>query len=113
MLAEMTGYHATTPPSFHHSVGEFLDDGGDCPLTMQLSDDERRTRRAMLDQYRTQHRILAPFSDAREQVRPAAPLSAIDFTRPPHEGHLYYEHPGADLDGEAFRNLARQAQGGE
>lgn len=70
--------------------------------------DERAlaTKRAMLACFESQRDVLEPFDPRVERFRVAA---RPDFSRPPHEGPLYYETLGWPLSGERFRALASRA----
>ena len=67
---------------------------------------ERARKRAMLDRFATQARILAAFGTQEEAFRPACP----DFAAPPHPGTLNYEYWGWDMTGPRWRALAAAAQ---
>lgn len=109
LLAEMLGYHAIQNRAGGlrgHTVGAFLDDGGECAVNLRITDGERATKRMMIDRYTSQRSILTPFASARELLRPA--LAEIDFTFPPHHGRLHYETPS--FRGEDFRALVAEAE---
>ena len=72
-------------------------------LTLSLTAQEEARKRAALDCFVTQRRLLARFDLAREVFR-AAPV--YDFSKPPHPGTLLYERFGWWIDGERWRALA-------
>jgi LmbE family N-acetylglucosaminyl deacetylase len=102
-ILEMTSYHAT--PEGGWVSGVFLPNG-EAPLTIDLTAEEQARKRAMLDCFRTQADILAPFGPARESFRPAP---AYDFRAPPHAGTLNYERYNWGVDGPRWREMAAQA----
>jgi N-acetylglucosamine malate deacetylase 2 len=108
LIIEMTSYHAGAGGLV---AGEFLGAGGGAVFTFALSARERRRKERMLACFRSQRRMLAPFSAAIEAERfRVAPR--YDFTRPPHPGPLLYEQLGFPLTGERFRSLAAEALSG-
>lgn len=100
-LIEMTSYHLG-PEGIE--TGEFLPGENSHVHTVELAEDERRLKRRMLDCFTTQRETLRYFKAERERFR-AAPN--YDFTRPPHEGKLFYEHYEWGMDGPRWRELAR------
>jgi hypothetical protein len=61
----------------------------------------------MLAGFRTQQHILDKFSVSDEHFRQAP---SYDFTRPPHEGLLMYEHWGWTISGKEWRGYAADAE---
>lgn len=76
-------YHAHGAEFVPHS---FLD--GAAETVVALDADQQRTKRSWLDCFASQQRVIQMFPVHQELFRPAHPY---DFTRPPHEGELYYE----------------------
>jgi hypothetical protein len=68
-----------------------------------LSVAEQRSKREAFECFATQRHTLSLFDVARERSRPAP---RYDFTRPPHEGQLYYEQFDWGVTGERFREIA-------
>jgi N-acetylglucosamine malate deacetylase 2 len=99
-------YHAG--PGGAMVSGEFLP----CPdaevEVCSLSDAEQEKKRAMLRSFATQQEILRQFTVLHESFRDAP---SYDFTRPPHEGRLLYEHWNLGVSGEQWLLRARQALG--
>jgi hypothetical protein len=71
-----------------------------------LTPEQRLAKCALLSNYVSQQRVLSQFPLEREPVR-AAP--EYDFSRPPHQGQLYYEHFDWGTTGRTWRNLAKKA----
>jgi LmbE family N-acetylglucosaminyl deacetylase len=107
-LLEMTSYHAVEGK---RSAGNFLSSppivAGDISTAVQLKlTAEERTRKArMLGCYVSQWHVISDFPLEPERLRPAP---VYDFTRPPHEGQLWYESLGWPLTGARWRDLATQ-----
>jgi LmbE family N-acetylglucosaminyl deacetylase len=72
-----------------------------------LSPAERTAKRAMVDRFVTQQRTLAPFPLGVECFRRAP---RYDFTKPPHDGRLFFEHFHWGMNGDEWRDHARAAQ---
>jgi len=83
-VIEMAGYHAG--PDGGIKVGRFLPGGTE--TTVQLNNDERSRRDAMLACFVTQRATLAPFFGLEAERFRAAPR--YDFTRPPAP-RVYYD----------------------
>jgi len=105
-LVEMTSYHRANGAI---ALATFL------PLASAprahlrsgvLDEAARVRRRAMLDAFTSQREVLRVFESVAEPLR-CAPC--YDFTRPPHEGVLYYELLPFGWTGEQWRELARDA----
>ena len=99
-IIEMAGYHAG-PTGI--AVGDFLPRDGEASTTYILSPAQCALKRRMLDCFVTQRQVLAAFPVGTERLRPAPDY---DFTRPPHDGRLFYENFSWGLSGERFRQLA-------
>lgn len=67
-----------------------------------LSPEEVERKRRMAARFETQAHALAPFPLDRERFRLAP---AYDFSRPPHEGTLYYERFDWGIDGAQWRSI--------
>jgi N-acetylglucosamine malate deacetylase 2 len=108
-ILEMTSYHSA---GGSRVAGHFLGSppllGGQIQAGVQvtLSPEERIRKARMLGCYVSQWHVLSDFPLEPEQLRPA-PL--YDFTRPPHQGSLWYESLRWPLSGSRWRELAGQA----
>lgn len=71
-----------------------------------LTEEERATKRRLFECYVSQREVLQYFPTSEEPLRSAP---AYDFTRPPHEGRLYYENFAWGVTGKEWRELAAQA----
>jgi hypothetical protein len=71
-----------------------------------LSEQQRTTKRRMFECFRTQQHILQWFDIGAESFRPAP---TYDYTRPPHDGVLFYEQFPWGMTGVRFRSLAAEA----
>ncbi len=86
-------------------AGEFLP-GGDPGTALWLDTLARERKRAMIDCFVTQRETLRPFGVDCERTRPAP---RYDFTRPPHEGALYYDNYPWGIRSGVWRERARIA----
>ncbi len=104
-LAEMLSYHREGDRLV---ADRFLPASTDrWTVLLRLSPRERRLRREMLACHASQVATMAQLPERPwERLRPAP---HYDFLRPPHPGPLQYEVLGFALDGERWRELARQA----
>ena len=100
MAIEMPLYHARRG-SFR--ALQFADDRDG--IVVNLDDEQRKHKRRMFAYYETQEDVLKQFPIETERFRVAP---CYDFTRPPHEGPLWYEIVGM-LDGETWRRAAAGA----
>ena len=100
---EMSSYHSHAGMMV---TGEFLPCANHCPARLELTEAERALKQRMFDCFVSQRKVLGCFRIARESFR-AAPQ--YDFTRPPHEGALYYEQFEWGMTGERWRELAGHA----
>ena len=66
--------------------GQFL--SGEAASVVNLDAEQRKEKKAWLDCFVSQQRVIQMFPVQQETFRPAP---AYDFTQPPHEGPLYYE----------------------
>lgn len=99
-VLEMALYHGA---GGELSVGEFID--GAPRVRYRLNDVERERRRGLLEAYRSQRAVLAPFLNV--VVESFRPAREYDFARPPHAGALHYERLGMKPSPEMWRALAR------
>ncbi len=102
-LVEMTSYHGAR--GFMAS-GEFLPRPDAEEIALPLSEAERDFKRRLFDCYRTQRHVLRYFPPEVERFRPAP---RYDFTRPPHEGPLWYERFDWGMTGPRWRGRAAAA----
>jgi LmbE family N-acetylglucosaminyl deacetylase len=98
VLLEMPLYHARNGALV---AGEFAD--GREGIACELDEAQRALKQRMFDCYQTQLDVLSHFPIARERFRVALPY---DFSRPPHDGPLWYEIAGFPMSGETWRRLA-------
>ena len=102
LLVEMTSYHARDCQCVS---GEFLEPGTEEEICIYLSPAERQQKRSMFAAYASQRLVLSSFGDDREPFRKAPDY---DFSRPPHDGKLWYECMGWQMTGEQWRSQAVQ-----
>jgi LmbE family N-acetylglucosaminyl deacetylase len=102
LLAEMTSYHARHCQCV---TGEFLNSDRNAEVCIELSPAERERKRHMFAAYASQKLVLSSFGVDRERFRNAPDYN---FTRPPHDGKLWYECMGWPMTGEQWRALAAQ-----
>jgi N-acetylglucosamine malate deacetylase 2 len=102
-LVEMTSYHQGAGG---RAMSEFLHRPGIAVTTLMLDEGERAFKRRLVACFSTQSRVLADFPIDLERFRPAP---AYDFTRPPHDGRLYYEQFDWGVDGVRWRAMAGEA----
>ncbi|MGE5431493.1 MAG: PIG-L deacetylase family protein [Syntrophomonadaceae bacterium] len=103
ILIEFTSYH-----DIHGEIrtSEFLSGMDARTCTILLSEQERAAKKRMLDCFLTQKNVLSVFNIEKEAFR-FSPF--YDFTKPPHEGMLYYEHFDWGITGDNWRRLAGEA----
>ena len=101
-LAEMTSYHAQ---NCHCVNGEFLNSCTEEEICIDLSPADREQKRTMFSAYASQKLVLSSFGTDRERFRRAPDY---DYSRPPHEGRLWYECMGWSMTGRQWRALAAQ-----
>ena len=107
-LVEMTGYYAFEGKRM---TGQFLNAPPlatshiEAGVQLKMSIEERKRKARMLGCYVSQWHVLSDFPLEPEKLRPA-PL--YDFTRPPHEGPLWYETLRWPVTGALWRELAAQ-----
>ena len=109
VILEMTSYHVRNGLCV---TGEFLNAEPASEIALELSEDDRRRKRKMLDDYPSQRLVLKNFPIVTERMRIAP---AYDFSHPPHPGKLWYECMGWAMTGARWREVAfaasEQAQG--
>jgi LmbE family N-acetylglucosaminyl deacetylase len=103
VIVEMTSYHA---------VGGVLRAGAFLPgenegMSVPLTEADAARKRRMLGCFVTQRQTLAPFAVMAERFRVAP---RYDFTRPPHDGDLYYERFRWGPTPGEWRRLAERAR---
>jgi N-acetylglucosamine malate deacetylase 2 len=101
-LCEMTSYHAREGQC---ATGEFLHSDPSSEVVLRLTKEDRECKHRMMNEYRSQRLILESFPIVAERLRVAP---AYDFTDPPHEGELWYEHMGWTT-GQRWREMAGRA----
>lgn len=105
LIIEAPFYHAG-PAGFRS--GEFLSPNNYLPeVVYELTESERRRRRGLLACFTTQTETLKGFDYSSERFR-IAPCN--DFSRPPHEGQLLYEHYPWGMSSHRFCELAQEAE---
>jgi len=87
-------------------TGEFLPFPNCECFSVSLNESAKILKRRMLNSFTTQREILAPFSTSSETFRTAP---QYDFTRPPHQGKLYYENFPWGVSGAEWRARAAAA----
>ena len=102
-LVEMTSYHARDGALV---VGAFLDRSAQPSMVIELSSEELGRKRAMLNAYGSQWRVLQSFDVSSETLRIPP---KYDFRLPPHDGKLWYECLGWRMTGRRWRSLAAGA----
>jgi LmbE family N-acetylglucosaminyl deacetylase len=102
-VLEMTSYHQG-PGGIR--TGTFLAPGEDDPVTVRLTPQEIRFKRALFDCFATQRKTLAYFPLDVERFRRSP---ACDFGAAPHDGPLFYEGFDWGITGAQFRALAADA----
>lgn len=103
ILAEFTSYHRG-PDGIR--TGRFLE-RTNAEIELPLTESMQAVKRAMLEMFATQQRMLVHFPVVEFERFRIAP--AYDFTKAPHDGRLYYEHHNWGMDGMRWRALARAA----
>jgi LmbE family N-acetylglucosaminyl deacetylase len=100
-LVEMTSYYARDCQCI---TGQFLEFGGQREdVCVELSPNQRERKRKMFSAHASQKLVLSSFGTDRERFRKAPDY---DFSRPPHEGKLWFECMGWPMTAEQWRALA-------
>lgn len=104
-VIEFASYHNGNPMGEPWmKVGEFLPGAGEVE-TVCLSPESRERKQQMLACFESQQEMLAKFPAGVERFRLAP---RYDFSRPPHEGPLFYETQNWGV-GTEWRRLAMEA----
>ncbi|MEA2553931.1 MAG: hypothetical protein QOJ65_2107 [Fimbriimonadaceae bacterium] len=101
-IVEFAGYHQG-PDGIR--TGQFLPSCGEEEV-VELSPERGATKQALFECFASQRDTLKYFLTGVERFR-AAPR--YDFTKPPHEGRLFYENYSWGMSGQCFRSLAHEA----
>jgi N-acetylglucosamine malate deacetylase 2 len=104
-LLEMTSYHGRDG---RRASGEFLPTnarGSYESVTLSLTPEERTMKARMFGSYVSQWHILSEFPLEPERLR-AAPV--YDFSRPPHDGQLWYEYLNWPTTNALWREAAKK-----
>jgi len=102
-LVEMTSYHAREGSCV---TGEFLNSHPSSELIVDLNEAQHEIKQSMMAAHTSQKLVLQYFGTERERYRKAP---QYDFTRPPHDGKLWYECMNWQMTGEHWRELADEA----
>lgn len=102
-LCEFAGYHAGFAGM---EIYTFLARAPQTQYTYGLNAGERELKIAMIKSFTTQERTLQPFTEPHVERFRMAP--EYDFTRPPHEGKLWYENFNWGTDCATWRKMASQ-----
>jgi N-acetylglucosamine malate deacetylase 2 len=102
-IAEMSSYHDRGGATVR---GEFLPGQESPEIVLELTDEERRFKKAMFSAFATQRDVLAAFKCECERFRMAP---SYDFGIAPHDGRLHYERFGLGVGGSTWRAFARAA----
>jgi LmbE family N-acetylglucosaminyl deacetylase len=102
LLLEMTSYHAHSGSCV---TGEFLTADAD-EIVYELAPEDCLRKQRMMNEYVSQRAVLPGFGIDRERFRPAP---AYDFSKPPHEGRLWYECMEWPMTGSQWRTRANDA----
>jgi LmbE family N-acetylglucosaminyl deacetylase len=103
LLVEMLSYHSKNGAC---DMFDFLGDDESNVLVIQLGEESRSLKHRLFDCFPSQERVLRWFQTEVEKFRLAP---QYDFTRPPHEGSLYYELFPWGMKGNLWRELAASA----
>jgi LmbE family N-acetylglucosaminyl deacetylase len=103
---EMTSYHVRGGRCV---TGEFLEQHPARELRFELLKEERERKRQMMNAYASQRLVLGKFPADRECLRLAP---EYDFSKPPHEGRLWYECMDWPMTGSRWCELAVAALAG-
>lgn len=102
-ILEFSSYHQGSEGM---ETGRFLPKAEWTVNNHELTEAERNAKRKLFECYQSQRNVLQYFAIEEEPLRPAP---QYDFTKPPHEGKLYYENFAWGVTGEKWRALAAQA----
>jgi hypothetical protein len=87
-------------------IYQFLGSSDQNEFAYSLDSGERRVKVRMLGKFATQAKTLHPFLSPEVERFRVAPR--YDFTRPPHQGKLWYENFNWGVDGATWRKIAAQ-----
>jgi N-acetylglucosamine malate deacetylase 2 len=96
-------------PLYHGAGGDFVPHAfldGRAEEAVELTAEQRERKREWLACFASQKRVIDLFPVERELFRPQA---AYDFTKPPHEGELYYERRQLGWTWPAWREATGKA----
>jgi LmbE family N-acetylglucosaminyl deacetylase len=102
-LCEFAGYHAGGGGM---EIYTFLPSEQPTEFVYRLNAAERDLKVSMIKTFTTQERTLQPFT--RPEVERFRVAPQYDFTRPPHQGRLWYENFNWGTDGATWRKMASQ-----
>ena len=105
LLFEFPLYHAADAGLPKMETCRFLP-GQDEGEAVELDAEARERKQRMIECFATQLHMLYHFPPEVEHFRRASPC---DFTEPPHQGSLYYEHFNWGMKGTRWRDLAGAA----
>lgn len=105
-LCEFAGYHAGRAGM---EIYTFLPRAQQTQYAYRLNAGDRELKIRMIKSFTTQERTLQPFVQPEVETFRMAPK--YDFTRPPHEGKLWYENFNWGTDGATWRKMASQTLG--
>lgn len=103
VVLEMTSYHVRDGRCV---TGEFLNAETSRQSSFELNATDKQRKRRMMDAHASQRLVLENFPIDREPLRLAP---EYDFSKPPHEGKLWYECLGWKMTGTRWRELATAA----
>jgi N-acetylglucosamine malate deacetylase 2 len=103
LVVEMTSYHNGI---YGMVAGEFLPAGNTLVVAHELTPAECSFKRRLFACFKTQQRTLRWFPIENESFRIAP---RYNFSKPPHDGKLFYEQFKWGMDGGRWRALAAQA----
>jgi len=104
VILEFASYHAGISGM---ETGCFLPHLSGETIQRKLSDEEQVKKRKLFKCYESQQKVLQYFSLDSEPLRVAP---EYDFTKPPHEGRLFYEQFEWGVTGQQWRKLAAEVR---
>lgn len=102
-LVEMTSYHAREGSCV---TGEFLNPDPSSELIIDLNEAQREIKHSMMEAHTSQKLVLQQFGTDRERYRRAP---QYDFTKPPHDGKLWYECMNWAMTSQRWCTMSREA----
>lgn len=100
---EFTSYHAENGEI---AMNKFLENNDCIQRDVILTEEERISKQKMINCFRSQFDFITRFSLEKESFRQ---IPDYDFTKPPHERKLFYEHFDWGVNGEKWRESAVNA----